>query len=232
VVRSSVRPTEVWHPPAEAPALPWAAVEASLRAANRLSSPHKLSPWAPTSQRRAAVAVVLWGDAQGARRVILAQRGHGAPHHAGELAFPGGMAEPGDRDLRATARRELHEELGLSAGLWELGCFPDGVAKGRTRFTPVFFRWEAHEPCLRPGPELECGLMLPLGPLLQAPWGTETHVHHDLALEAPRLELPEAPLWGATAFVLRAWLDLLAECLPGYGTLLPCASSAATSSTS
>lgn len=197
----------------EAPAVPWAAVEASLRAANRLPSPHKLSPWAPASPRRAAVAVVLWGDGDGARRLVLAQRGHGAPQHAGEVAFPGGMAEPGDRDLPATARRELCEELGLSEGLWELGCFPDGVAKGRTRFTPVFFRWEASHPELAPGPELERGLLLPLRPLLDAPWRLETLVHHDLALEVPRLELPEAPLWGATAFVLRAWLDLLGKCL-------------------
>lgn len=188
-------------------------MEASLRAANRLPSPHKLSPWTPVSPRRAAVAVVLWGDGEGARRLVLVQRGHGAPQHAGEVAFPGGMAEPGDRNLPATARRELAEELGLSEGLWELGCFPDGVAKGRTRFTPVFFRWEAPHPDLVPGPELERGLLLPLGPLMGAPWRLESLVHHDLALEVPRLELPEAPLWGATAYVLKAWLDLLGKCL-------------------
>lgn len=32
-----------------------------------------------------------------------------------------------------------------------------------------------------------------------------------LALEVPRLELPGAPLWGATAFVLKAWIDVLAS---------------------
>jgi hypothetical protein len=32
-----------------------------------------------------------------------------------------------------------------------------------------------------------------------------------LALEVPRLELPQAPLWGATALVLKTWLDLLAS---------------------
>lgn len=212
--RSSARPAEVWHPPTESPALPWTAVEASLRAANRLSSPHKLSPWAPVSPRRAAVAVVLWGNPEGARRLVLVQRGHGAPQHAGEVAFPGGMAEPEDRDLTATARRELQEELGLREGLWELGCFPDGVAKGRTRFTPVFFRWEAPSPKLVAGPELERALLLPLRALIGAPWRTETLVHRDLALEVPRLELPEAPLWGATAYVLKAWLDLLEPCLP------------------
>jgi len=27
----------------------------------------------------------------------------------------------------------------------------------------------------------------------------------------PRLELPLAPLWGATALVLKAWIDLLSS---------------------
>lgn len=189
--------------------MPWEVIAASLAAANRLPSPHKLSPWTPTAPRRAAVAVVLWGDSAGARRVVLVRRGDSAPQHAGEIAFPGGMEEPGDRDLPATARRELAEELGLVEQLWELGCFPDGVAKGRTRFTPVFFRWESPQPDLSPGPELSGAVALPLLPLARAPWSSEVLVHHELPVQVPRLQLPEAPLWGATALVLKAWLDIL-----------------------
>jgi 8-oxo-dGTP pyrophosphatase MutT (NUDIX family) len=145
--------------------------------------------------------------------VVLAQRGYEAPHHPGEIAFPGGMVEPGDRDLPATARREVGEEIGLTEGLWELGCFPDGVAKARIRFTPVFFRWEAPEPRFHLDRELKRVLMLPLLPLLEAPWTTETFERDGLALELPRLELEmegwSAPLWGATAYVFKAWLDVL-----------------------
>ena len=189
--------------------MPWAAIEASLRAANRRASPHKLSPWLPESPRRAAVAVLLWGDPSGARSLLLAQRGHTAPHHPGELAFPGGMVEPGDRDLPATARRELAEELGITQDLWELGCFPDGVAKARTRFTPVFFRWDAPVPTFQPGPEIHQALLLPLAHLKKAPWRAEALEHQGIALQSHRLDLQAAPLWGATAFVLKAWLDLL-----------------------
>ncbi|MDP2874722.1 MAG: NUDIX domain-containing protein [Holophaga sp.] len=177
--------------------------------ANRQPSPHKLSPWLPESPRRAAVAVLLWGDDAGARRILLVQRGHSAPHHAGELAFPGGMVEPADRDLPATARRELAEELGITKQLWELGCFPDGVAKARTRFTPVFFRWDTLEPNFELGYEIHQALLLPLRPLLSAPWEKENLEHQGLVLDSHRLELTQAPLWGATAFVLKAWLDLL-----------------------
>ena len=201
----------VWHPPAEGASVAWGAIEATLRAAYRGPEPFKISRRIPESPRRAAVALVLHGDAAGARRLVLVQRSRTAPQHPGELALPGGMVEPGDRDLPATARRELREELGIAEGLWEIGCFPDGVAKARTRFTPVLFRWEAPAPAFRVDAELERALMVPLTPLLDAPWTVERLTRQEMTLEVPRLELPEAPLWGATAFVLKAWLDVLAQ---------------------
>jgi len=189
--------------------IPWEAVEASLRLPQRWPEPHLLYRREAESPRRAAVAVLLWGDARGAREVVLVHRGGGAPMHAGELAFPGGMVEAHDRDLPATARRELMEEIGVTGDLWELGCFPDGIARSRTRFTPVFLRWEAPEPAFVMGSEIQEILRLPLGWLLEAPWTTETLTHKGVSIQAPRLELPQAPLWGATAIVLKAWLDVL-----------------------
>jgi len=205
-----------WRPPDDAPPVPWSRIAESLRRPQLWPSPHKLSPRIPENPRRAAVGVILWGDPAGARKVVLVQRGFGAPQHPGEIAFPGGMVEPGDRDLPATARREVAEELGLAKGLWELGCFPDGVAKARVRFTPVFFRWEEPAPTFHLDRELEQALMLPLAPLLEAPWTLERIDRHGLALDVPRLELAmdawAAPLWGATAYVFKSWLDVLITC--------------------
>jgi hypothetical protein len=56
--------------------------------------------------------------------------------------------------------------------------------------------------------------MLPLLPLMDAPWTLEHLERYGIPLEVPRLELPQAPLWGATAYVLKAWLEVLAAC-PG-----------------
>lgn len=207
-----------WIPPRDAAPIPWELIAESLRRPQRGLYPHFMYPLTAASPRRAAVAVVLWGDAEGARKLVLVQRGFGAPRHPGELAFPGGMEEAFDRDLPATARRELREELGVDTGLWELGCFPDCVAKGEIRFTPVFFRWEEPEPRFLPNPEIQEALLLPLRPLMQAPWELETFHTRGIELRIPRLELPVAPLWGATARVFKAWLDILQEVVEGQTT--------------
>lgn len=192
-----------WEP------VPWTLVEAAIRHLVRAYPGHRMSPLAPSSQRRAAVAVLLRGDAAGAREVVLIRRGFGAPHHAGELAFPGGMTEPADRDLPATARRELGEELGITKGLWELGCLPDGTAKARTRFTPVVLRWEEAEPRYHPNHEVAAVHPFNLRWLMGAPWTLQTLAFGQDTITVPRLEVEPVPLWGATAFVMKRFLDAL-----------------------
>ena len=76
--------SDIWTPPDEAPSIPWARIEQSLVAAHRGPNPHKLSLRIPEAERRAPVAMVLWGDAAGARKIVLLQRGFTAPQHPGE----------------------------------------------------------------------------------------------------------------------------------------------------
>jgi 8-oxo-dGTP pyrophosphatase MutT (NUDIX family) len=62
--------------------------------------------------RRAAVLVplfvrerMLW--------IVFTRRTETVEHHRGQISFPGGVEEPIDDDLSATALRETHEELGI-----------------------------------------------------------------------------------------------------------------------
>jgi 8-oxo-dGTP pyrophosphatase MutT (NUDIX family) len=66
----------------------------------------------PDAPRQAAVLVPVFRDAAGDPRVVLVRRAEGGVH-GGQLAFPGGMREPGDVSALDAALREAHEEIGL-----------------------------------------------------------------------------------------------------------------------
>ena len=66
----------------------------------------------PPGLRSAGVLVPL-RDAGGEITVTLARRTERVPHHKGQICFPGGSRDPGDRDLLGTALREAEEELGI-----------------------------------------------------------------------------------------------------------------------
>ncbi|MBW6505081.1 CoA pyrophosphatase [bacterium] len=75
-------------------------------------SPVATSMPVPPGLRSAGVLVPL-RDAGGEITVTLARRTERVPHHKGQICFPGGSRDPGDRDLLATALREAEEELGI-----------------------------------------------------------------------------------------------------------------------
>jgi 8-oxo-dGTP pyrophosphatase MutT (NUDIX family) len=72
-------------------------------------APRRLSPEGLT---RSAVLVLLHDGPDGLQ-ALLTQRSDGVRDHQRQVAFPGGVAEPGDADEVATAIRESVEEVGL-----------------------------------------------------------------------------------------------------------------------
>ena len=67
---------------------------------------------APQFGRPAAVlAPILCRDHE--LHVMFTERSQSLRAHAGQISFPGGKVEPGDRGMRETALREAQEEVGL-----------------------------------------------------------------------------------------------------------------------
>lgn len=87
--------------------------------------------------RPAAVLVPL--VARGERlSVLLTERTAHLHDHAGQVSFPGGRTDEGDRSPVHTALRETEEEIGLAPHAVEvLGTLPDYVVATGYRVTPV-----------------------------------------------------------------------------------------------
>jgi 8-oxo-dGTP pyrophosphatase MutT (NUDIX family) len=81
----------------------------------RTDSGDRRPPAAPegVAPVESAVLVLVTPDADGSAGVLLTERADRGGHHSGEVSFPGGRAEPGDRDLADTAIREAREEVAL-----------------------------------------------------------------------------------------------------------------------
>ncbi len=62
----------------------------------------------------AAILVPVYRSSAGEVHIVLVRRSD-AGVHGGQLAFPGGKHDPADASMLATALRESHEEIGLSA---------------------------------------------------------------------------------------------------------------------
>jgi 8-oxo-dGTP pyrophosphatase MutT (NUDIX family) len=90
-----------------------------------------------TGLRPASVLVPLVARA-GGMQMLLTRRTSHLPVHAGQISFPGGRRDPGDRDAVHTALREAEEEIGLAATCIEpLGLMPDYTTITGYCVTPV-----------------------------------------------------------------------------------------------
>lgn len=165
----------------------------------------------PDSARSASVLVLLRdrGTADGPS-VLLQQRASGLRHHPGEVAFPGGAADPGDADAAATALREAAEELAVDPRTVAVGAAlpPLWIPVSGFAVTPVLALWtDPHAVTPVDGEEVAAAHQVTVAELADpASRGT---VHYPSGLAGPGFSVPGVPLiWGFTAGVLSWLLDL------------------------
>lgn len=137
--------------------------------------------------------------------VLFTQRTDALPAHAGQIAFPGGKVEPGDRDAVETAQREAEEEIGLDRAFTEPLGFLDPYLTGTGfRIIPVVaLVREGFALTLDPN-EVAAAFEVPLDFLMNA----ENHQRHAREYRGKQRFYHAMPyedryIWGATAGILK-----------------------------
>lgn len=188
----------------------------ALEVQGRPSSDYDLNPELVLPKNRklreAAVLIPVVDRLEGAS-VVLTKRSSRLQHHPGQVAFPGGKVDAGDQDSVAAALREAEEEIGLPrVAVDVLGALPSHETVTGFQVTPVL---SLIQPGFVPVPEA--------GEVAEV---FEVPFHHvmdraNYSIQYRRwlgerryyFTVPWGPyyVWGATARMLRALADRIAD---------------------
>ncbi len=160
--------------------------------------------------RPAAVLILFYPDLSGNVHTVLIERNWYDGVHSGQIAFPGGKAEPHDKNLQQTALRETEEELGVPAKNMEIICPLNRVKIPVSGFevTP-FLAYTEKRPSFVPDPaEVRNILEVPVDYLLQTPWQVEERLFEEKFYTVYFLPLKNYKIWGATAMVIAELRDI------------------------
>lgn len=152
-------------------------------------------------QREAAVLVAFCEREQ---HCLLTLRAQNMRQHGGEVAFPGGMREPSDKDLVATALRETFEEVGVPPALVKIVAqgAPRYTRQG-TRVTPIQAEIPLHTPLQACPRELAGIFWLPLEWILEdRRERTDIFTLQGKEYWAPVYRFENFKIWGFTARLL------------------------------
>ncbi|RMF96627.1 MAG: CoA pyrophosphatase [Candidatus Schekmanbacteria bacterium] len=145
--------------------------------------------------------------------ILFTKRTDKVEHHKGEISFPGGMKSDEDKDLIETALRETSEEIGVEAEKIKiLGSLDDMPTVTGFKITPFVgvlslpLKMKINEE------EIERIIEVPLPLLMQdAMWSETLREYRGDMLKTYFFNYNGDIIWGATAGILKNFIDILKE---------------------
>lgn len=168
----------------------------------------RISPPEPGVGRAAAV-LMLFGEGDDGPDVLLLRRADSLGSHPGQVAFPGGAADPTDDGPVATALREAMEETGvLPEGVRPVALLPElHVPVSGFVVTPVLAHWEEPSPVAPvDAGETAAVARIPIAHLADP--ANRFRVRHSSGYLGPAFSAPGMLVWGFTAGLLNGLLAL------------------------
>jgi 8-oxo-dGTP pyrophosphatase MutT (NUDIX family) len=191
-------------PPAELAGLP-EHVRRLVAAAGELPLRHRRAEATPTARRSAVL--VLFGEGAQGPDLLLIEKSAQLRSHAGQPAFPGGGAEPGEDYPVGTALREAHEEVGVDpAGVRVLATLPElFLGPSDNLVVPVVGWWDDPREISTGDPrEVARVARVPLADLADP--ANRFRVRHPLGYVGPAFGVAGMVVWGFTGALLDAVL--------------------------
>lgn len=155
--------------------------------------------------RPSAVLILLYPNEQQQTSVLLIERMTYNGHHSGQIAFPGGKAEPTDTDLKATALREFFEETGADITPTIIGKLtPVYIPVSKFMVQPFVSYVEQKPNFSASAYEVNALIEWEINHLLNPDIIKETIIEPTpgLKLKTPYFDVQGKVLWGATAMML------------------------------
>jgi 8-oxo-dGTP pyrophosphatase MutT (NUDIX family) len=175
-------------------------------AAAELPLRHRMQ--AATDTARRSAVLILFGEGPRGADVLLIEKSARLRTHAGQPAFPGGGADPGEDYPVGTALREAQEEAGVDpAGVRVLATLPElFLGPSDNLVVPVVAWWEDPADVAVGDPaEVARVARVPLADLTDP--ANRFRVRHPMGYVGPAFGVAGMVVWGFTAALLDAVLE-------------------------
>jgi 8-oxo-dGTP pyrophosphatase MutT (NUDIX family) len=171
-------------------------------------------PHPEPGDRLAAVLALLVGTDD--PELVFTERAAMLSRHAGEMSFPGGLEEPADADLRATALRETAEELGIEVppaavlgALPPIHTYVSGIL-----VTPFVAVLPDLPPLVVSDAEIARVVRVPVRILAAIEEERVLREEHGMTWRGWWYVNGDTTVWGATGFMVHALLELIRKEAP------------------